>query len=92
VLERGEPLERHFTVRTVTIPEPSGFAPKRIAKLIDSLGISQAVFARLIGVSLKLVEAWLAGTREPSRMARRLLELIEDDPRGFLRRVKKPAA
>lgn len=92
VLRSREPLEQHFTVRTVEIPDPRTFTGFRIRKLIKRLGMSQAVFAQLIGVSTKLVEAWLAGTRKPSLLARRLLQMIEQDPDAFLKTVRASAA
>jgi putative transcriptional regulator len=47
----------------------------------ETLGVSQAVFARLLGVSPKLVEAWESGRNTPAGPVRRLFELIERDPR-----------
>jgi len=91
-LQSGEPLEKHFTVRTIEIPDPDTFDAKRVERLIKQLGMSQAVFAGFIGVSVKLVEAWLAGSREPSLLARRLLALIEHDPKAFLKSIRASAA
>ncbi len=51
------------------------------------LNVSQAVFARVLGVSKKTVEAWEAGRNVPSGSARRLLEVIQKD-KGILRRDK----
>ena len=88
--ERGEPL----TVRKVPmIPEPRprrGGDVKRFRT--ETLGVSQSVFARLLGVSPKLVEAWESGRNTPAGPVRRLFELIERDPRAFLRRYTKGAA
>jgi putative transcriptional regulator len=58
----------------------------------ETLGVSQAVFARLIGVSPKLVEAWESGRNTPAGPVCRLFELIEYQPRDFLRRYTKSAA
>jgi DNA-binding transcriptional regulator YiaG len=80
-LETGEPLEAHFTARTVgTIPPPSQYEGKRIASLRRRLGASQTVFAQLIGASAPLVRAWERGGRRPSAMARRLLDEIDREP------------
>ena len=88
--EHGEPL----TVRKIpTIPEPrprDGSEVKRFRT--ETLGVSQAIFARLLGVSPKLVEAWESGRNTPAGPVRRLFELIERDPRDFLRRYAKGAA
>jgi putative transcriptional regulator len=48
-------------------------------------GLSQVLFAGLLGVSPKTVEAWENGRNKPEGASRRLFELVRDDP-GFLRR------
>lgn len=88
--ERGEPL----TMRKVpAIPDPRPRRGNEVKRLrTATLGVSQAVFARLLGVSPKLVEAWESGRNTPAGPVRRLFELIERDPRAFLRRYVKGAA
>jgi putative transcriptional regulator len=88
--ERGEPL----TVRQVrVIPQPRARQARQVRQLrTETLGVSQAVFARLIGVSPKLVEAWESGRNTPAGPVCRLFELIEYQPRDFLRRYTKSAA
>jgi putative transcriptional regulator len=88
--ERGEAI----TVREVaTIPEPRPRLRQDIKRLrTQTLGVSQAVFARLLGVSTKLVEAWEAGRNVPAGPARRLFEIIESDPQQFIDRYIKGAA
>jgi putative transcriptional regulator len=73
-----------LTVKTVEIPDPPAFDAKSVHALRDRLGISQGLFAKLLGVSRKLVEAWEAGSRTPSAMARRLLGAIDRDPSPFV--------
>jgi putative transcriptional regulator len=75
-----------LTMKTVEIPDPPTFDAKAVHKLRERLGLSQGLFAKLLGVSRKLVEAWEAGTRTPSPMARRLLEAIGRDPSLYVRR------
>jgi DNA-binding transcriptional regulator YiaG len=55
------------------------------------MGVSQAVFARLLGVSVVLVKSWEAGTREPSPLARRLLDTIRANPPAWLATVRELA-
>jgi putative transcriptional regulator len=88
--ERGEPL----TVRQAPdIPRPRARRGSQVKHLRTiTLGVSQAVFARLLGVSPKLVEAWESGRNVPAGPVCRLFELIERDPRAFLRRYTKGAA
>lgn len=84
-LERGERLEGRFTVRTVRMPAaPSVWTPEGIARLREQFRASQAVFARLLGVSVKTLQSWEQGHSPPS-MACRLLDCIRDDPRPWER-------
>lgn len=45
-----------------------------------SLDMTQVIFAAVMGVSVKTVEAWEAGTNTPSGTARRMLSLLKSDP------------
>ena len=42
--------------------------------------LSQSVFANIIGVSKKAVEAWESGKNIPQGPAQRMLELLDKDP------------
>jgi len=44
------------------------------------LGMSQGVFALVIGVSKKTVESWEAGRYNPDGAARRLITIMQLDP------------
>jgi DNA-binding transcriptional regulator YiaG len=83
IRDGAAPAER-FTVRTVSIPGPGKHTPKALNKLRASLGMSQPIFAELIGVSAVLVQSWERGVREPSLLARRLLDTITRDPAGWV--------
>ena len=72
-------------IRTVCIPGPGKHSPASVRRLRASLGMSQSVFAELIGVSCILVQSWeLTRVRTPSTLARRLLDTISDDPVRWL--------
>jgi DNA-binding transcriptional regulator YiaG len=86
-IEDGVPLEDRFTVRTVSIPEPRKYSPQTVKKLRDQLGMSQAVFAELLGVSRIWVQGWERGVRHPSLLARRLMDTIRTDPAAWLTTV-----
>jgi len=45
-----------------------------------SLGMSQSVFAIVLGVSKKTVESWEIGRYNPDGAARRLISIIQIDP------------
>jgi DNA-binding transcriptional regulator YiaG len=84
MIRDGAKPEDRFTVRTVSIPGPGKHSPASARKLRLSLGMSQAVFAELIGVSGILVQSWERGVRVPSPLARRLLDTISRDPAGWI--------
>lgn len=82
----GIPIEDHprITVRKVMVPGPPLLAPEDVKRIRSKLGVSQAVFAEMVGVSTVLVQSWEQGQRSPSAMARRLLRWIEADPEAFV--------
>jgi DNA-binding transcriptional regulator YiaG len=80
-----------LTMKTVEIPDPPCFDGVAVHKLRNRLGLSQGLFAKLLGASRKLVEAWEAGTRTPSPMACRLLDAIGRHPSVFVRRRRRVA-
>lgn len=53
--------------------------PDEIRAKINASGLSQPAFAGRIGVSLKTVEAWLAGTRNASGLGLRELQRFDPD-------------
>ena len=66
-------------LRTRKLTTPS--SPKEIRR---RLKLSQAVFAGLMGVSLRTVQDWEQGRREPSGPAKSLLRIAEQHPEVFL--------
>jgi DNA-binding transcriptional regulator YiaG len=79
----GDP-HRGMTVREVEIPDPPKFSGSDFKATRARLGVSVTLFARLMGVSAKLVEHWEQGRRTPAPLACRLLERINADPAGYL--------
>lgn len=78
-----------LTVGEVEISGPSAYAPGEISALRRTLGVSQALFARLVGVSPRLVAHWEYGIRTPAPLARRLLDKIKEDPDGYMKSLIK---
>jgi putative transcriptional regulator len=66
--------------KLVVMPKPPRlYSPREIQKIrTDILNCSQPIFASVLGVSVKTVQAWETGERSPSHTALRLLELIEN--------------
>jgi putative transcriptional regulator len=83
-VDRGDVI----TVRRVKLNlEPRRYAPDEIKwTREEQLRVSQAVFAQLVGVSVKAVEAWESGKNPPSGPVCRLLEEININPMAFLER------
>jgi len=50
----------------------------------ERLGLSQARFASLIGVSARTLQNWEQGRREPEGPARALLRVVEAKPQAVL--------
>jgi putative transcriptional regulator len=80
-LHARTPLERKYTVRRfAAVSPPPEVAPDDVRKTRESLGVSQPIFADLLGTSVSTVRSWEQGQKIPSPMARRFLTLIASDP------------
>ncbi|MBT3093696.1 MAG: helix-turn-helix domain-containing protein [Candidatus Thiodiazotropha sp. (ex Lucina pensylvanica)] len=66
--------------RSFYYPDPE------VKAIRESMGFSQARFARTFGVSKRTVENWEQGRRRLTGAARTLLRLVEADP-GYARRI-----
>lgn len=64
--------------RTFKIDDPS---PKAIRK---RLGLSQTRFAAIIGVSVRTLQNWEQGRREPEGPAKALLRVVDREPQAVL--------
>jgi putative transcriptional regulator len=83
-LKAGVPLAEKFTVRSVRkVPDPSRYGPADVRRARRLVGVSQPVFAQLLGVSAALVRAWECGQRTPSPLARRLLDQVNANPSAW---------
>lgn len=75
--EKGNLKARTMKMSIAPLPEINS---SRIKDIRRSLDMTQGIFADVIGVSVKTVEAWEAGTNTPSGAARRMLSLLQSDP------------
>jgi putative transcriptional regulator len=86
----GIPVESRFTVRTVDLPdEPGAYDADAVRATRAALGVSQTIFAHLMGVSAMLIRAWEQDQRKPALWARRLLDEMNRAPRHWLRMIRK---
>jgi DNA-binding transcriptional regulator YiaG len=72
-----------LTIRTYAVDEPADYGAKDVKKIRTTLNVSQAVFARMVGVSDVLVRSWENGARVPAPVARRLLDQMSAHPEQF---------
>lgn len=80
-LEAGIPLHEKYTFRTArAVPDPGNYAAADVRRTRELVGVSQPVFARMLGVSPALVRSWECGQRKPAPIARRMLDLIRANP------------
>ncbi|HSW01005.1 MAG TPA: NadS family protein [Sedimentisphaerales bacterium] len=56
-----------------------------IRRLRESVDVSQAQFARMIGVSKGTLQNWEQGRRHPRGPAKALLRIFEKDPKAVVR-------
>jgi DNA-binding transcriptional regulator YiaG len=92
LMRTGEPVERHFTVRTYKVEfTPRAYGPDDVRRVRGLLGMSQVLFARFLGVDANTVRSWEQGTRPPSPIARRFMDEIEGDPEHWRRRIVRDA-
>ena len=67
-------------MRTVELDlQPHEYDADAVRRVRLSLSASQAVFAKILGVSRSTIQAWEQGDRTPSSMACRFLDEINID-------------
>lgn len=88
-LQKNESIEKRFTCRTIELNIESHACPPASVKATrEALGLSQALFARFLGVSVKSVSAWEQGAKSPSDLACRWMDEIRRDPDYWRQRIR----
>ena len=75
--EKGEIKAKTTTLSIAPVEQ---FTADEIKAIRKNAGLTQTLFAKFLGVSLKTVEAWEAGRNHPNGAACRLLTLTRQDP------------
>ena len=75
--EKGELKAKKVTLSVAPVDV---FTPSEIKSIRNSTGLTQNLFAKYMGVSVKTVEAWESGRNHPEGAACRLLALTRNDP------------
>lgn len=81
--ERGERKDLHVSRLAVPRP-PKPMSGSEIARVRQKLNCSQAVFAMLLNISPRTVQAWEQGARTPSDAALKLLNIARKHPEILL--------
>jgi putative transcriptional regulator len=76
ILEGIREIKRGEQGRVTTLPS--------VSSIREKTGLSQAVFARLLGVSVRTLQEWEQGRRAPSGAARTLLLVAAKNPHALL--------
>lgn len=83
-LQAGVSLREKYTFRSAcVVPDPGNYQAADVLATRELVGVSQPVFAQMLGVSPALVRAWEIGQRKPAPIARRMLDLIRADPSNW---------
>jgi len=76
---------RDLKVTRIQAPRPpKAMSPRDIARIRKRLNCSQAVFAMMLNISPKTVQAWEQGSREPGDAALKLLTIAQKHPEVLL--------
>ena len=66
--------------KTLSVVPVEKFTANEIKDIRKNTGMTQVLFARYLGVSLKTVEAWESGRNQPNGTACRMLSITKNDP------------
>jgi len=81
--ERGE--LQGVRVNKITVAPLNIYTANEVKAIRLQLSMTQRLFAKAMGVSVKTVEAWESGTNRPSGIANRMLEILKIDNSLFER-------
>ena len=80
--DNSDAWEDPVTVPPSRAPRPEWYRrTNRINRAREKSGLSQAQFAALLGVSVRTLQDWEQGRREPSAAAKTLIKIAELRPR-----------
>ena len=81
--ERGK--RRDLKVIRIQAPRPpKAMSARDVARIREKLNCSQRVFAMMLNISPKTVQAWEQGSREPGDVALKLLTIAKKHPEVLL--------
>ena len=87
-LESGEDLPRRFTCRTLRLEvKPAAYSPSMVKRTRAALCLSQALFAKFLGISPGTVRTWEQGAKSPQPIACRFMDEIRREPDRWRSRI-----
>ena len=76
---------RDLKIKRIQAPRPpKAMSSREIIQIRRKLNCSQAVFAMMLNISPKTVQAWEQGSREPGDAALKLLSIAKKHPEVLL--------
>lgn len=82
--KKGKKISRRVVMDIV---RPKSMTAAQIQRLRKKLHLSQSVFADILNVSVKTVQAWEADVNSPNQAALRLLDILKKQPEAMLEAV-----
>ena len=83
ILTKGMGHLRRRTREHLPLSPVKDYEPHEIKAIRENNQFSQAYFGEFLGVSLKTIQAWEAGTNKPTGTALRLFQILEQDPKAL---------
>lgn len=77
---KGE-LNDNVVVHKISIAKIPEFSPAEIKAIRTKANLTQSVFANCLGVTKKAVEGWEGGRSHPNGTVRRMLGIIQKNPK-----------
>lgn len=77
-----------YTAAGAEVAPPPQYGSERIRGIRGRMALSQPVFAAALNVSPETIRAWEQGKREPDGATLRLLEVADQYPDVFLKKVR----
>lgn len=89
-LENQENIEDRFECRRRVLKlKPKRYTPQMVKNTRKVIGVSQAEFAAFLGVSPKTVQSWEQGVGNPSNIACRFMDEIQNEPEMYRERMEE---
>lgn len=86
-LEKDEVVKRYNCRQIKLNLVPTHYDKDLVKRTRKLLGVSQALFARFLGVSPKTVRSWEQGINVPHKMACRFMDEIRRHPNYWIKRL-----